>query len=70
MRLTGFAAIEYAEKHGLALNKSTDAIDEGRTGLSIAEAEALATEEPELIWLEVDDRAYHKGAPSGYVPDR
>ena len=39
MRLTGFAAIEYAEKEGLTLNKAQDRIDDGRSGLSVAEAE-------------------------------
>jgi hypothetical protein len=59
MRLTGFAAIEYAELEGLSLNKAEDAIDEGRSGLSVAEAEAIATEDPSLIWLEVPDEEYY-----------
>jgi len=59
MRLTGFAAIEYAEKEGLTLNKAQDRIDDGRTGLSIAEAEAIAAEAPDLIWIEVPDDAYY-----------
>src|SRR4051812_45456426 len=45
MRLTGFAAIEYAEKEGLRLNKAADRIDEERAGLTVAEAEAVAAED-------------------------
>ena len=60
MRLTGFEAIEYAEKESLPLNKAEDHIDEAREGLSIGEAEAIATEDPDLIWLEVDDEAYYQ----------
>jgi hypothetical protein len=59
MRLTGFDAIEYAEVEGLTLNKAADAIDEGRSGLTVAAAEAIAAEDPELIWLEVPDEEYY-----------
>ena len=59
MRLTGFAAIEYAEKEGLTLNKHPDSISGPRIGLSVAEAEAIASEDPELIWLEVPDARYY-----------
>jgi len=58
MRLTGFEAIEYAEKAGLMLHKSADRIDKGADGLSIAEAEAIADSDPELIWLEVPADEY------------
>ncbi len=61
MRLTGFAAIEYAEKESLPLNKRADSIDEEMTGLSIAEAEAIAAEDPDLIWLEVPEDVYYGG---------
>ncbi len=69
MRLTGFAAIEYAEKEGLRLNKAADRIDEERTGLTIAEAEAVAAEDPELIWLEVPDDVYY-GEQTNMEPER
>jgi len=59
MRLTGFEAIEFAEKEGFTLNKSADHIDEERTGLTIAEAEAIADEDPDLIWLVVSDAEYY-----------
>ena len=58
MRLTGFDAISYAEREGLSLNKSADPIDDARTGLSVAEAEAIASDDPNLIWVEVPDREY------------
>jgi len=58
MRLTGFEAIEFAEKEGLTLNKRADAIDEEAHDLTIAEAEAIATEDPDLIWLVVPDEDY------------
>jgi len=69
MRLTGFEAITYAEKEGLTLNKHPDALDGPRTGLSIAEAEALATDDPDLIWLEVAEAAYY-GEQQNMEPER
>jgi hypothetical protein len=58
MKLTGFDAIAYAEREGLLLNKAADHIDDSRSDLSVAEAEAIATEAPELIWVEVPDAEY------------
>jgi hypothetical protein len=58
MKLTGFDAIAYAEREGLLLNKAADRIDNSRNDLSVAEAEAIATEDPGLIWLEVPDAEY------------
>jgi hypothetical protein len=58
MRLTGFDAIEYAEKEGLMLNKAADAVGDELTGLSIAEAEAIATENPDLILMNVAEDDY------------
>ena len=69
MRLTGFDAIEYAEKEGLKLNKHPDSIQGPRLGLTIAEAEAIADEEPELIWLDVTDEQYH-GEQKNLQPER
>jgi hypothetical protein len=69
MRLTGFDAIEYAEKAGLTLNKAADNIDEGQTGLTIAEAEAIAAEEPDVIWIDVAEDAYY-GEPQNMEPER
>jgi len=58
MKLKGFDAIEFAEKEGLPLNKAADSIDDAVQGLSVAEAEAIAAEDPDLIWLVVDDQEY------------
>jgi hypothetical protein len=69
MRLTGFEAIEFAEKEGFKLNKSADSVDEARSGLTIAEAEAIATDDPDLIWLEVSEAEYY-GEPRNMEPER
>jgi hypothetical protein len=69
MRLTGFEAIEYAEKEGLKLAKHPDSIDGPRMELTVAEAEALATDDPELIWLEVPDDQYY-GETKNMEPGR
>jgi len=67
MRLTGFEAIEYAEQEGLTLHKSADAIDEAAENLSIAEAEAIADVDPDLIWLDVPADEYY-GEPRNMEP--
>jgi hypothetical protein len=69
MRLTGFDAIEYAEKEALTLNKHPDNTEGPRIGLSIAEAEAIADEEPDLIWLDVAEEEYY-GEPKSLEPER
>ncbi len=69
MRLTGFEAIAFAELEGLRLNKEADTIDEGRSGLTVAEAEAIASEDPSLIWLEVPDEEYY-GEQTNMEPGR
>ena len=69
MKLTGFDAIAYAEREGLRLNKAPDRIDDGRSGLSVAEAEALASEDPSLIWVEVPDPEYF-GEQRNMEPER
>jgi hypothetical protein len=69
MILKGFAAIEYAEKESLPLNKAADAIDPGRDGLTIAEAEAIASEDPDLIWLSVSEQDYY-GEQKNMEPER
>ena len=70
MRLTGFAAIEFAEKHNLALSKHGDPVDRPVQGLTVAEAEAIADEDEGLIYLDVDDEEYYRAAPASYQPDR
>lgn len=69
LRLIGYDAIEYAEKHSLPLNKHPDSISGPRTGLSIAEAEAIADEDAELIWLDVNEEDYYTGPPVSFEPE-
>jgi hypothetical protein len=69
MKLTGFEAIEYAEKEGLTLNKAADRIDDEVSGLTVAEAEAIASEDPDLIWLNVAEEEYY-GEQTNMEPER
>jgi len=69
MRIKGFSAIEFAQQEGYLLNKAEDRIDEARSGLTIPEAEAIAMQDPELIWLEVPDGTYY-GEPRNMEPGR
>jgi hypothetical protein len=59
MRLTGFEAIEYAEREGLTLNKAADSIDGEALNLTVPEAEAIADTDPDSIWLEVPADEYY-----------
>ncbi|WP_438029076.1 hypothetical protein [Sorangium sp. So ce233] len=52
VRLTGWTAIEAAERAGLKLSKATDPTDGARDGLSVDEARAVAAEDPSLIFVE------------------
>ena len=70
MRLTGFAAIEFAEKHNLRLKKHGDPVDGPVEGLTVAEAEAIADEDEGLIYLDVSDQQYYEAPPSSFGPDR
>lgn len=70
MRLTGFNAIEFAEKQSLSLNKLADDIDGPAEGLTVAEAEAIATEDESLIYLDVPDELYENAAPTSFEPER
>ena len=70
MRLTGYAAIEFAEKQNLPLSKHGDAVDEPASGLTVAEAEAIAEEDEELIYLDIPDAEYASAPPTSFEPDR
>jgi hypothetical protein len=70
MRLTGFAAIEFAEKHNLRLKKHGDPVDGPVEGLTVAEAEAIADEDEGLIYLDVPDQEYYDAPPTSFQPDR
>jgi len=52
----------------LTLNKRADAIDEAVIGLSVAEAEAIASEDPELIWVDIPNDDYDE--PKNMEPQR
>lgn len=70
MRLTGFDAIEFAEKHNLRLKKHGDAVDGSARDLTVAEAEAIADEDESLIYLDISDQEYENAGPTSYQPDR
>ena len=56
-RLTGSDAIEHAEANGLPLCKYNDPIEDAREDLTVSEAEAVAQEDPSLIYIDVDPPA-------------
>lgn len=70
MRLTGFAAIEFAEKHNLTLKKHADAVDSPAHDLTVAEAEAIADGDEGLIYLDVPQELYENATPTSFQPDR
>jgi hypothetical protein len=70
MRLTGYAAIEFAEKQNLTLKKHGDSIDEPADGLTVAEAEAIAEEDESLIYLDIAEEEYANAPPTSFMPDR
>lgn len=54
IKLTGNAAIAYAETNGRTLSKYTDPTEEARSGLSVSEAREIAREDEGLIYIEID----------------
>ena len=70
MRLTGYSAIEFAEKHNLTLSKHGDAVDDPATGLTVAEAEAIAEDDEELVYLDLPEEEYAASPPTSFEPDR
>jgi hypothetical protein len=50
--LKGDEAIHYAAVHDLTLNKYASDSEAERVGLSVAEANTIAGENPGLIWVE------------------
>lgn len=65
MRLTGYAAIEFAEKHNLRLSKRGDRINESAGRLTVPEAEAIASEDEQLIYLDVPEADYYEEPYAG-----
>lgn len=49
--LVGLDAIEYAREAGTLLNKYSDPVEGAREGLSVSEAEEIASEDASLIWV-------------------
>jgi hypothetical protein len=54
IRLTGWAAIDYARETGAALSKFADPIEGSRDSLTVADALDVATEDPSLIYLDAE----------------
>lgn len=54
MKLKGYEAINYAEAHGLTLSSYNDPTEDARNGLTPEEARRIASEDPNLIYLDVD----------------
>ena len=54
--LSGWKALDYARAYatspGLVIHKYADPIEGARTGLTLAEAEQIAKEDPGLLWIE------------------
>ena len=57
--LSGYDAIEYAEREGLTLSKYADPTEDARDGLSIEEARDIAREDPALIYIRIMKPKYH-----------
>lgn len=55
IRLTGWAAIEFAEKNECRLSKKSEAQRPARDDLSVEEARAIAKISPELIYVDFDE---------------
>lgn len=53
-RLHGYRAIEYAEKNSLTLCKYNDPTEAAREGLSIDEANSVAREDSDLIYIDIE----------------
>jgi hypothetical protein len=51
--LTGWTAIQYAERHGGTLKKYRDPTERASKRVSIAKAKTVAREDPRLIYMDV-----------------
>lgn len=61
LTLTGIAAIEYAELHGLPIRKYNDPIEDAREDLTPEEARAVAREDARLVYLPLTFTGWTKG---------
>jgi hypothetical protein len=55
IRLTGWAAIEFAEKNGCRLSKKTDPRGPLRDDLDVDEARRIAQLSPDSIYVDFDE---------------
>jgi len=53
--LRGFDAVEVAQELGIPLHKYADPTESARDGLTVSEALEICAEDPNLIWVEVND---------------
>ncbi len=53
-RIEGIEAIEYATLYNKTLCKYTDTTEEAREGLTVDEAREIASEDPGLVYLDID----------------
>lgn len=68
MKLTGQAAIAIAEANGLTLSKYADPIEDARTGLDPDEARKVASEDPNLIYIDVECAGWRQSGESIDAP--
>jgi hypothetical protein len=54
IRLTGWAAIDYARETGAPLCKYADPVDDARDDLTVAQAIDVATDDPSLVYLDAE----------------
>ncbi len=54
-RLTGMAAIEFAEHNGVTLSKRAEPGEPACDGLTPAEARKVAARNPELVYIDFDE---------------
>ncbi len=54
-RLTGMAAIEFAERNGATLSKRAEPADPARDDLTPAEAREIAARAPDLVYIDFDE---------------
>lgn len=59
-KLSGKDAIEYARKNDLRLSKYTDPTEDARDDLTVEDAEEIAREDANLIYLEVEGMTYRE----------
>lgn len=54
-RLTGWAAIAFAEKNGCKLSKKADSANAARDDVDVDEAKRIAQSTPDVIYVDFDE---------------